>query len=119
MGSTLDINVTEEREVSILHLNGPVDANTQKDLVVKAEELISNGADSIVFDMTEVSFLGSAGLRALNIIADKFGGDDLSAKFAHIKLLNPSDEVRRILKTLGFDYYIGVYDDLDQAINSF
>ncbi len=102
-----------------MHLNGPVDANTQKDLEGKAEEVISNGADSIIFDLSEVSFLGSAGLRALNVIAGKFTGDNQSAKFAHIKLLNPSDEVLRILKTLGFDAYIGVYDDLDQAINSF
>lgn len=119
MGSTLDINVTEERGVRILHLNGPVDANTQKDLEGKAEEVISSGADNIVLDLKGVSFLGSAGLRALNVIAGKFGGDSQSARFAHIKLLNPSDEVRRVLKTLGFDDYIGVYDDLDQAINSF
>jgi anti-anti-sigma factor len=119
MGSTLDINVTEERGVSILRLNGPVDANTQKDLENKAGEVINSGADRIIFDMTEVSFLGSAGLRALNVIAGKFAGDNQSEKFAHIKLLNPSDEVRRILKTLGFDDYIGAYDDLDQAINSF
>ena len=119
MSSTLDINVTEERGVSILHLNGPVDANTQKDLESKAEEVITGGAESIVFDMTEVSFLASAGLRALNVIAGKFDGDNLKAKFAHIKLLNPSDDLRRVLKTLGFDDYIDVYDDLDQAINSF
>ena len=119
MGSTLDINVTEERGVKILRLNGPIDANTQKNLESKAEEVINGGADKLVFDMTEVSFLGSAGLRVLNVIAGKFTGDNLTAKFAHIKLLNPSDESRRILKTLGFDDYIGVYDSLDQAIDSF
>ena len=119
MGSTLDINVIEEKGVNILRLNGPIDASTQKDLETKAEEVINGGADRLVFDLTEVSFLASAGLRALNVIANMFAGDNLTEKFAHIKLLNPSDELRRILKPLGFDDYIGVYDNLDQAIDSF
>ena len=119
MTATLDINVSEERGVSILHLKRPVDANTQKDLEGMAEEIISGGADRILLDLTEVSFMGSAGLRVLHVIAGKFGGDSQSEKFAHVKLLNPSDEVRRVLKTLGFDDYIDVYDNLDQAITSF
>jgi len=119
MTATLDINVSEKEGVNILHLNGPIDANTQKGLEDKADEVINGGADRIVMDLTEVSFMGSAGLRALHVIAGKFGGDSQSEKFAHVKLLNPSDEVRRVLKTLGFDDYIDVYDNLDQAIGSF
>jgi len=119
MSSTLEIAVSEEKGVSVLRLNGPVDANTQKDLEEKADELIRAGAKNMVLDLKEVSYMGSAGLRALHIIAGKFGGDDQSARFAHVKLLNPSDEVRRVLKTLGFDNYIDVFDDLDEAIGAF
>jgi len=119
MRSTLEINITEEGEVSILHLNGPVDANTQGDLEARAEEVINNGVSNLVFDLAGVTFLGSAGLRALNVIAIKFGGGNLSEKYAHIRLANPSDEVRRILKNLGFDDFIGVHENLQQAIESF
>lgn len=119
MSSTLGIAVTEENGVSILRLNGSVDANTQKDLEEKAGEVIQAGASNMVLDLNEVSYLGSAGLRALHIIAGMFGGDDQSARFAHLKLLNPSDEVRRVLKTLGFDNYIDVFDNLEDALSAF
>lgn len=119
MSSALNIKVSEEKGVSILHLEGPIDANTQKDLEGKAEEVISSGANNMVLDLKDVSFMGSAGFRALHVIANKLTGESQSEKFAHIKLLNPKDEVRRVIKTLGFDEYIGVYDNLDQAISSF
>jgi len=115
----LEISASRVKGVDILHLKGPIDANTQKDLEVKAGEIIAQGANNIVLDLKEVSYLGSAGLRALHVIAGKFGGDGQAEKFAHVKLLSPSDEVRRVLKTLGFDAYIGTYDDLDQAVSAF
>ena len=119
MSSALDISVSEEKGVSVLRLKGPVDANTQKALETKADEVIQGGATNMVLDLQDVSFMGSAGLRALHVISGMFGEGDQSARFAHIKLLNPSDEVRRVLKTLGFDQYIEVFDDLDDAISAF
>ncbi|MFC1681902.1 STAS domain-containing protein [Pseudomonadota bacterium] len=119
MSSTLGISVSEENGVSVLRLNGSLDANTQNNLEEKADEVIQAGASNMVLDLDEVTYMGSAGLRALHIIAGKFGGADQSERFAHLKLLNPSAEVRRVLKTLGFDNYIDVFDNLDDAINSF
>ena len=37
----------------------------------------------------------------------------------NVKLLKPSDAARRVLKTLGFDQFFEVFDDLDEAISSF
>ena len=119
MSSTLGITVSEEKGVSVLHLKGALDANTQNGLEEKADEVIGAGAGNILLDLKEVSYMGSAGLRALHIIAGKFGGEKQAERFAHVKLLNPSNEVRRVLKTLGFDNYIDVFDDLDEAIEAF
>lgn len=119
MSSTLDISVSTEKGVSVLSLKGPVDANTQSTLESKADEVIQGGATNMVLDLKDVTFMGSAGLRALHVISGMFGGDDQSSRFAHIKLLKPSDEVRRVLKTLGFDKYIEVFDELDAAVDAF
>ena len=116
---TLEISASKVKGVDILHLKGPVDANTQKDLEIRAGEIIADGANNIVLDFKEVSYLGSAGLRALHVIAGKFDSHGQADNFAHVKLLSPSDEVRRVLKTMGFDAYIGIYDDLDQAVSAF
>ena len=119
MSTTLDITVSTEKGVSVLSLKGPVDANTQSTLESKADEIIQAGAERMVLDLKDVTFMGSAGLRALHVISGMFGGEDQSSRFAHIKLLNPSDEVRRVLKTLGFDKYIEVFDDLETAVDAF
>ncbi len=118
MASILDITVSDRQGVGILHLAGAVDANTEKILEDKAGEVINGGAANIVLDLRGVSYMGSAGLRALHVIAGMFGGDQ-AVKFAHVKLLSPSEEVRKVLSTVGFDKYIDVCDDLDQAINAF
>jgi hypothetical protein len=49
-------------------------------------------------------------------------GDGAAAglsKSPYLKLLNPTDAVARVIKTLGFDVYLDIYQDRDEAINSF
>ena len=41
------------------------------------------------------------------------------SKSKHLKLFNPSDEVSRVIKTLGFDSFLEIYRDRDEAVNSF
>jgi len=36
-----------------------------------------------------------------------------------MKLLNPSDAVSRVFKTLGFDQHFSIHRDLDEALKSF
>ena len=40
-------------------------------------------------------------------------------KAAHFKLLNPSSDLIRVLKVAGFDSFIEIYEDLDEAVASF
>ncbi len=121
MSDTLHIAISNEAaSVTVLQLTGPLDANTQKDLEEKANEVIDGGAKHIVLEMSKVSYMGSAGLRAIHAITKKLGDDsDNAIKSDDLKIASPSDEVRKIFKTLGFDTYIDILDDLDSAIASF
>jgi len=125
MGSHIEIEVSTEvanTSISVVTLRGEIDANTQKDIEKKADELISSGTKNLLLDLSHVTYMGSAGLRVLHIIAGKLMGTDdntAATKFDHLKVLNPSDEVVRIFKTLGFDAYLDSYDDIDDAIKSF
>ena len=42
-----------------------------------------------------------------------------SAGGGQVKLLQPSDSVARVLKTLGFDQFFNIHSSLDEAVNSF
>lgn len=123
MSSALQVAVSTETgkvPISVLILKGNLDASTQQVLESKAYELIDSGVKEMLLDMSELAYIGSAGLRAMLSISAKLNqGIPDSKKFAHLKLLKPSAEVHKVLKTLGFEYEMDIFDDLDQAVNSF
>ncbi len=106
---------------TVLQLTGPLDANTQGNLESAASDAIGNGAENIILEMGNVSYMSSAGLRAIHAITNKLNKSDNenAIKSDNLRIANPSEEVRKIFKTLGFDAYIDIFDDLDSAIDSF
>ena len=103
--------------VSVLHVTGDVDASSHQDLDSKAAEIIGGGAKYILLDLTDSGYMSSAGFRSMHKIhiAIQDGGDDTG----YLKLLNPSDEVKRLMKTMGFDQHFTVHSDLNEAVNAF
>jgi len=122
--ATLNIMVGQEQgnvAVTVLRVEGDIDAASHKTLQDRASELIDGGATNILLDLGGVDYMGSAGFRALHAIANQLSGDDASglSKSAHLKLLNPTDAVARVIKTLGFDVYLDIFQDKNEAVNSF
>lgn len=122
--ATLSIMVGEAQgnvPVTILRLEGDIDAATQKTLQDKATEVVGGGATHILLDMSGVNYMGSAGFRAIHALTNMLSSEESStlSKSPHLKLLNPTDSVARVIKTLGFDVYLDIYQDRDEAVNSF
>jgi anti-sigma B factor antagonist len=122
--ATLNIMVGEAQgnvPVTILRLEGDIDAATQKTLQDKATEVVGGGATHILLDMSGVNYMGSAGFRAIHALTNMLSSEESStlSKSPHLKLLNPTDSVARVIKTLGFDVYLDIYQDRDEAVNSF
>ena len=119
----LSIMVGQERDgsVSILRLEGDIDASTHKSLEEKASEVIVGGAEHILLDLSGVKYMGSAGFRSIHAISNMLetGGPKGLGKSPHLKLLSPTEEVSRVIKTLGFDVYLDIYTDRNEAISSF
>ena len=105
--------------VSVLHLSGPLDGKTYMALEDKANELIDSGVANMLLEMSKVSYIGSAGLRAIHTISNKLNTDEHATRSTNLKVVSPSKEVKKIFKTLGFDSYLEIFDDLDEAIESF
>jgi len=122
--ATLNIMVGEAQgnvPVTILRLEGDIDAATQKILQDKATEVVGGGTTHILLDMSGVNYMGSAGFRAIHALTNMLSSEESStlSKSPHLKLLNPTDSVARVIKTLGFDVYLDIYQDRDEAVNSF
>lgn len=120
--SDLQIGVSREegeKAVTVMRLVGSLDANTQSALESKAREAVDSGAENLILDMSGVEYLGSAGMRAIHAITNVLSPDDPSMRSAHLKVLNPSPAAAKVFKTLGFDSFIDIHDDINEAIAAF
>jgi len=107
--------------VTVLRIEGDLDAGSYKELQDKAAELIDAGTTKILLDMGQVEYMGSAGFRAIHAIANLLNTEQKQGmyKSEHVKLLNPKGEVARVIKTLGFDSFLEIHEDRAVAIASF
>jgi anti-anti-sigma regulatory factor len=123
--------------VTVLHVQGEMDASNYERLIARATEAYNSGTRSLLIDMSEMPFMGSSGLVALHSVAilmrgetppDPEGGwgalrsidrDREAGLQSHVKLLDPQPRVERVLKMAGFDQFFEIYTDLETAIASF
>lgn len=107
--------------VTIMRIQGDLDASTYKSLQDQAAEVIEGGANNILLDMSDVEYMGSAGFRAIHAIANMLNKEQKEGmyKSEHVKLLKPHGEVARVIKTLGFDSFLEIHNDRATAIASF
>lgn len=122
--SAMSILVGQEQgnvPVTVLKIEGDIDAGSYKALQDKASEVIEAGATNILLDLGQVAYMGSAGFRAIHAIANMLNteGEEGMYRSQHVKLLNPQGEVARVIKTLGFDSFLEIHDDRAAAIASF
>lgn len=123
--------------VTVIKIDGQLDGQTYQDLINKARETYKAGWFNFLVDMSDLTYISSAGLVALHSMALLLRGEELPdtesgwstyrsmgrSKEAglqkHMKLLNPRPEVQNVLEMVGFSAVFEIFTDLDQAIKSF
>lgn len=136
----MEISVSEAQgsvPVTVLKLSGQLDGQNYQDLIAKAQELHKAGARDFLLDLSELTYISSAGLVALHSVALMVKGEAIpdtehgwsayrsmgktsaAGLQSHIKLLNPRDEVRSVLEMVGFSNVFEIFTDLEEALKSF
>jgi anti-anti-sigma factor len=121
--------------VTVMHIDGNLDASSYEAFEKRADELIAGGARHILVDLSHAPFVSSAGLRALHHIFNNLRSSDITStmtdeevrrgisagtyKSPHLKLLNPSKETKSTFELSGFDMFIETFNDRDAALASF
>jgi hypothetical protein len=136
MEGSMIIKVTQEKgrvTVTVFHLEGDLASDSYEQLESHAQQAIAEGTCYLLLDLTNVPYMSSAGIRAMNQIfswlrslpegedesAIKAGIRDGTYKSRRLKLLNPSGQVQKTLATAGIDMYIEIHRDLKKAVDSF
>ena len=123
--------------VTVLHLEGALDASNFEELIAKARELYSSGTRYVVLDMADLSYMGSSGLVALHSIALLLRGEEPPdpehgwqafhaidrqrgrGADAHVRLLSPQPKIAQMLQLTGLTEFFEIHTDPQAAIASF
>ena len=136
------MNITVEHAegkvpVTVLALNGALDASTFEAVVAKGKELYLSGSRRLLLDLSNLSFMSSSGVVALHSIIMVYRGgephdpesgweafhaidrDRASGRQDLVKILNPQSKVRLTLQKTGMDQFCEIHSDLNTAVDSF
>lgn len=122
MNSDLEIVVEEvqaEVPVTVFHLRGWLDAQSEGQLLEEARKANDGGAQYLVIDMRDLDTLTSAGMRALQKVYQVFTPRQEQPKVVHLKFCNAPPQIYNVLGITGFLQQIPMYESLDDALESF
>jgi anti-anti-sigma factor len=136
----MEISISKKqgsKPVTVIHLRGALDGESYQNFIDETQKLYNSGTRDLLVDMSELTFLSSAGLSGLHRTARVYRGED-SSTFEegwaaihaigkerdsglqnHVKLLNPNESIRSVLDKVGFLAFFEIFTDLDIAVASF
>ena len=136
------MNITVSKEVgrvdvTVLRLEGRLDGQTYQLLIEKARDVYRAGSRNFLIDLSDLTYVSSAGLVALHTVAlitsgealpdeesgwstlRAMGGAGREGVQKHVKFYNPREEVRSVLDMVGFGSAFEIFTDLEKAVKSF
>lgn len=115
--------------VTILHLSGHLHGNTEREVLDRARQAQEDGSKYLLLDLSEIEVLTSAGLRAIHNIFKLFTPqsetkvthepDSEPYKSPYFKLVCPNPNIYYVLNIAGFLQNILIYNNMEEAVNSF
>jgi len=100
-----------ENEITILEIEGEIDAHTTKTLAKALNDLFAQGHNRLVLDISKITFISSAGLRTILYAhreAVQLGGE--------VRLFGLNAQVCRTFETAGFYDLLHISDRLKDSI---
>ncbi|HSK52659.1 MAG TPA: STAS domain-containing protein [Clostridia bacterium] len=119
--------------ISVLRLDGELDASNFESVVDTVRAAYDAGARALLIDLSGLTFMASSGLVALHSIVRIMQGDapldpelgwsalhaEIGDRQAAVQLSGPQPAVERVLSRTGLDRLFHVHPDRDAAIAAF
>jgi anti-anti-sigma factor len=119
-----DLKITSEQvqakvPVTILHIRGWLDSQSEEQLLGAARSAYEEGARFLLIDMEELDTLTSAGIRAIQKVYQIYTPKEEHLKVSHLKLCNAPPQIYNVLGITGFLHNVPMYESLDVAVEAF
>lgn len=107
------MNLEQERrdDILILRPRGRLDSNSSPELERVVAEQLEAGTQRVVFDLSALDYISSAGLRVVLL-----AGKKLRASKGKLVLVGLSDMVREVFDMSGFLTLFAVTNTLDEGL---
>lgn len=114
MNDKSDMLLTEDtlENATVLRTEGKIDSSNAKQFGEKMTTLIESGCKHLIVDLSKVSFMTSAGFRALLV-----AGKSAAKTHGAITLCGLNENIHRLFELGGFLDLFPIYDDTDTALN--
>lgn len=130
----MEIVVTQDEgqvPVTVFQLKG--DLADEEPLRSQATEAYEAGTRNLLLDLSEVPYITSSGLRAIHYVFDLLRSDSPDEsdqavrkgiasgqyKSPHLKLFKPSKNASKALSVSGYDMFLEIHKNYNEAIASF
>ena len=114
MAQSFSVRRSEEGDVTVLEIGGFLDAHTAPEFEEAVQQAVDDGAQKLVVDATDVTYISSAGLGVFMGFFEEIrenGGD--------LKISGLTPKVREVFNLLGFDTLFDILEDRAAAMASF
>ena len=110
------MDIIEEKQggINIFKLNGRLDSNTSQGFEKKLFQAIADGSKTMVVDFKDLDYISSAGLRVILKATKAIKRED-----GRIMLCSMQDYVKEVFEIAGFDSFLPIVANMDDAIKSF
>ena len=109
----MDIQTTEFKRCTLIKTSGRVDGSNAQELAQALKSVTAKGMYNIVFDMTEVNFVASAGWWVL------IDTQKTCKPSGELVLVKVNKSILDSLNLVGMGSYFCIFDDVTTAVGSF
>jgi anti-anti-sigma factor len=109
----MDIQTTEFKRCTVIKTSGRIDGSNAQELSKALKAVVEKGMRNIVFDMSEVNFMASAGWWVLIDV------QKACKPVGELVLVKVDQGIKDSLHIVGMDSYFHSFDDVTSAVGSF
>lgn len=101
----------QESGITILQVNGSLDADETQALEEKVVSLLEGGATSLVFDFTDLDYINSSGLRVLVLAYQR-----LKKSAGKVAICGVKDYIQEVFEVSGYDKIFSMFPSRSDAV---
>jgi anti-anti-sigma factor len=105
------LDVEQRGQLWLVRIHGEIDISNAHEVSAAVEAAMPSGAETLVIDLTETTYLDSAGVQILFVLAQR-----LQTRRQNMRIVVPEDApIRAVLELTGMPRVIPVESRLDEA----